>query len=135
MLDVATGTGLVLAEASKYGPRELVGVDRSSGMLAKAPQHHRLVEADARSLPFDPASFDVVFASYVLHVVDARTRAAIIGELRRVAAPRARVVTVTPRWRKDPREELHAAGLHTTGEVATRAGYPSLVLLTRPADG
>lgn len=135
VLDVATGTGAILRAVAPLLPRELVGVDRSPAMLAKAPAQASLHEADATALPFDDAGFDVVFASYLLHVLPADDRALVISELRRVVAPGGRVVTVTPSWRTDPRPELGAAGLRVVASRRTWLGYPSLVALMRPLDG
>jgi ubiquinone/menaquinone biosynthesis C-methylase UbiE len=135
-------------------------------MLARAPSlppGWRLVEADARALPFPEASFDVVTAAYLLHFLDGGDRRRVIEETRRVLAPGGRVgvVTVAPPAGPlatlvsrpvralarrssgalaglrplDPREELSAAGLRPLRARRVRAGYPSLCVVAERAGG
>lgn len=167
LLDVATGTGGLLRRLADrpVRPAEAVGVDASRAMLARArplPGGWDLAEADARSLPFEDASFDVVTAAYLLHTLDPPARGAVLTECRRVLRPDGRLVTVTvsqPRSRVgawlagpiislarrssgtlaglrplDPRPEIEAAGFTVERAVAVRGfGYPSLCVLARVA--
>lgn len=101
LLDVATGTGLVLREfaAGPIVPREVVGVDASAAMLARVPPlpaNWSLRLADARELPFAERSFDVVIASYLLHVLSRRDRELALSEAWRVLRPRGRLGVLTP---------------------------------------
>lgn len=74
VLDVATGTGLVLIEAARaIGPGgRAVGADISEGMLTRArveiavagPADARVVLADGDRLPFAPGTFDVVLCGF-----------------------------------------------------------------------
>jgi ubiquinone/menaquinone biosynthesis C-methylase UbiE len=101
VLDVGTGTGGLLRELARCHdrPRNVIGVDTSAAMLAKAralPEQWALAKADARSLPFADCAFTVVTATYLLHVVDAATRSQIISQCRRVLRPGGRLVVVTP---------------------------------------
>jgi ubiquinone/menaquinone biosynthesis C-methylase UbiE len=69
VLDVGTGPGLVAAVAAARGA-EVVGIDFSEAMLAKARQLHPHVKfqiAPAESLPFHDGSFDAVVGNFVLH--------------------------------------------------------------------
>jgi ubiquinone/menaquinone biosynthesis C-methylase UbiE len=101
VLDLGTGTGGMLEELARAAepPEAVVGVDRSRAMLAhvgKLPNGWKLACADARSLPLDTCSFDLITAAYLLHVASARDRAAILHEASRVLARRGRLVVVTP---------------------------------------
>jgi len=157
LLDVATGTGLVLRELARRPapPASAVGLDASAAMLARVgplPAGWRTVRGDATCLPFADASFDVVIAAYLLHVLAPADRAAALAELRRVARPAGVLVTVTP-WAArpagaalltglaraapavlgglrplDPRPELTAAGWVPERTAALHRGYPSLVV-------
>jgi SAM-dependent methyltransferase len=71
-LELGCGTGRLLIPIARTGV-EVIGVDRSSAMLARAsvrlrrlPRRHRppLVRADIRDLPFPSRSFGVVMAPY-----------------------------------------------------------------------
>ena len=110
VLEVGVGTGLTLP---LYSPGQIIlGIDYSPPMLAQArrrlarmgdPPHVRLMRADAAHLPFDDASFDVVYAPYVISVVPDPLKVAL--ELRRVCRPTGRIVLLnhfqnepTPAW-------------------------------------
>lgn len=119
LLDVGCGDGSYVLEASHRGARA-TGVDRSEPMLLAARQ--RCVErgvqvdlqrADALSLPFADASFDIVLAVTLLCFVDAQRA---VREMARVVVPGGRVIVAdlgayslwawrrTIRgWRGDPR--------------------------------
>jgi demethylmenaquinone methyltransferase / 2-methoxy-6-polyprenyl-1,4-benzoquinol methylase len=73
VLDVATGTGLVVAELIRQKGCTVVGLDQSPEMLAVARERLpdvELVEASAESLPFADASFDALTFTYLLRYVD-----------------------------------------------------------------
>ncbi len=110
VLDVATGTGLVLravrdrsaAETSKAAPGgdvwapRFIGVDLSPGMLAVAARelpHATLLVADAAALPLPDDSIDLVICATALHMIP-DTEAAV-AEWRRVLRPHGRAVTAT----------------------------------------
>ncbi len=164
LLDVATGTGIVLRTlASRPGsdrPAVAVGVDASARMLGEVgplPDRWELHQADARALPVEDASVDVVTCSYLLHLLDSADRAAAVRELARVVKPDGRVVVATP-WSPrgvvrallrataaiaparlgglaplDPVPDLRAAGLvPRTRVVLPHGGYPSVVVLAHP---
>lgn len=164
LLDLGTGTGALLNELAHRGtrPREVVGFDASGEMLAQVsglPRDWRLVKGDARSLPFEPARFDVVTSSYLLHIVDGPSRAEILHQAKRVLRPGGRLVTVTisrahssfgrllmalsmlaaralPKVLVgleplDPRSELVAAGYDVLEAKYVPRWYPSLCVLAR----
>lgn len=152
VLDVATGTAalLVALAGCPHPPTDAVGVDVSRGMLAAAdplPTGYDLEVADARALPFAEGSFDVVFAVYLLHLLEPDDRRQVVGEMARVLRPGGRAVTVTvwhlrPRMRRvlqamprraglnphDPTADLEGAGLAVVERCAVTRGYPSLIL-------
>lgn len=164
LVDLGTGSGLVLRRLAARlpdGPREALGVDRSAGMLARVgalPSGWSTLTADARAVPLPDGWADVVTCSYVLHLLDAQARAAMLAEARRLLAPRAasRLVVVTvwsgrPLVRGalallaralplgcgclrplDPAADVSRAGFRLTQRVhLPRNGYPSLVLAAR----
>jgi demethylmenaquinone methyltransferase / 2-methoxy-6-polyprenyl-1,4-benzoquinol methylase len=102
VLDVACGTGtLTRSLAAAAGPTgEVVGVDRSRPMLARAlarapragsaPTSYRL--ADALALPFQAASFDAVTIAFGLRNLP--DYGAALAEMARVARPGARIVVL-----------------------------------------
>jgi demethylmenaquinone methyltransferase / 2-methoxy-6-polyprenyl-1,4-benzoquinol methylase len=94
VLDVATGTGLVLRSAAALvGPTgAAIGLDPSSGMLRenRAKCVAPLVQARGEHLPFANASFDMVCMGYALrHVFDLNT---LFAEYTRVLKPGGRVM-------------------------------------------
>ena len=95
-LDVGCGAGLVDSFlVSRVG--ELVGVDVSEGILKEAARRNpsvRYCSYPGGELPFDDASFDLVFATAVLHHVHGGDRPAFLRELRRVARPEGLIVVV-----------------------------------------
>lgn len=97
MVDVATGTGLVLrAIAERHPQARLVGVDLSAAMLAVAraalPQAH-LLQADAAALPVAGGAADLVTCVTALHLL--AEPALAFDEWARVLRPGGRLVTAT----------------------------------------
>ncbi len=162
LLDLATGTGALLRVlVARPGPPDVaIGIDSSAEMLAAVPPlpcGWRVQEAEATRLPFADGSFDVVTATYLLHLLEPPERRRAIAEVRRVLRPAGRLVVVTviaprsklaagafapiaagARWSSgimsgmqplDPRPELIDGGF-TVQETQRRSrGYPSLVVL------
>ncbi|MBA3748769.1 MAG: class I SAM-dependent methyltransferase [Solirubrobacterales bacterium] len=134
MVDLATGTGLLLRALAARGPRPATatGVDRSAGMLAQVgrlPDEWRVIHGDARCVPLPDGAADVVTCCYLLHTIGGRL---LNGVLPRLAAASPR------RWgglmALDPMAELGPAGLVATHRVVLpRGGYPSLVVRARVA--
>lgn len=105
VLDVATGTGLVLRSLrdARAGAR-LTGVDLSPGMLAVARERlpeATFIEVDATALPLSDASVDVVICVTGLHLFP--DPVAAVAEWARVLRPDGRAVTATF-GRMDPAE-------------------------------
>lgn len=122
VLDVATGTGLVLrALAARRSGLRLAGVDLSPGMLSVARRELPSAEwiaADAVALPVAEASVDLVTCVTALHII-VDTDAAI-AEWARVLAPGGRVVTATFAGGADA-GHVHA---HAHGCTGTAPRYP-----------
>jgi len=94
VLDVATGTGLVVREIARRTAARIVGVDQSPEMLngARAAIRRDRLEGrvmlslgQAERLPFEDAAFDAVTFTYLLRYVD--DPAATLAELARVLKP------------------------------------------------
>ena len=164
VLDVGTGTGEVLRQLGRHpGCQQVIGVDSSAAMLSRVPDlpvGFSVQVADARGLPFPDDHFDVVTASYVLHVLPNAELPAVVAELRRVLRPGGRLVTVTPATPTrgpsrilaialdrlarraprrfvglralDPRCALERAGFEIAAVLWSLRGYPSICVLARP---
>ena len=99
VLDVATGTGLVLrALRDRCGldVLQMIGVDVSPGMLSVARHalpEAELIEADVRRLPLPDASVDLVTCVTGLHLIP--DTPVVLDEWARVLRPGGAVVTAT----------------------------------------
>ncbi len=100
--DIGTGTGVLALELAALG-LEVIGIDRSRGMLETAREKWSAVEAhyagdvrfedgDAHALPLDDESVDAAFAHMVLHSLESPEKA--LHEMARVVRPGGRVVVV-----------------------------------------
>lgn len=85
VLEVGCGTGMILKEIHPIANRA-VGIDISSGMLAKAEERGlEVLEGSATALPFEDDSFDVVYSFKVLaHIEDIQLA---LNEISRVLRP------------------------------------------------
>lgn len=164
LLDLGCGTGGLLRELARRAtaPREAIGVDISSKMLARVPElppGWRLARADATQLPLPDRSFDVLTATYLLHLLSPPEREAVLREAARVMRSEGRLVVVTvapprsgalarvldrafrPAWSRsgvvaglrplDPRPDLEDGGFVVRKAQRTSRGYPSLVVAAR----
>ena len=94
LLEIGGGMGTDLLQFAKHGAR-VTDVDLSSGHLELAKENFKLrgldgrfVHHDAERLPFEDASFDVVYSNGVLHHTP-NTRN-VVQEIRRVLRPGGR---------------------------------------------
>jgi ubiquinone/menaquinone biosynthesis C-methylase UbiE len=115
VLDVACGTGLVSFVCAPYA-REVVGIDISPGMLAKARalRHSREVRnvhfvlGEAAHMPFKDGEFDVVVCRLAIHHFSQPERE--IREMARVLKAGGRLVISDTISSEDEREaRLHNA--------------------------
>jgi ubiquinone/menaquinone biosynthesis C-methylase UbiE len=161
LLDVGTGTAELLRSLSNRPgrPRRAIGVDPCRGMLSRAaplPDDWTLIRASGEDLPFPDHSFDLVTASWVLHVLDPGIRKRVLAECARVLrpggwlgtitiappqSPVTRVLTAPARWLAreypskliglkpfDPGPDLIQAGFGTPLRERSFRGYPALCL-------
>lgn len=119
ILDVATGTGVVLRRARDRCPglARAVGLDLTPAMLAVARDKAEgldieFVEGDAGDLPFEDGAFDVVTCQQGLQFFPERERA--LGEFRRVLAPGGRAVVAC--WSELESAPGHVALTEVVGE-------------------
>lgn len=145
VLDVATGTGLVLrALRARTVDLQLTGVDISTGMLEVARQHLgdvTLIEADAAVLPVPGRSVDLITCVTALHAIPDTTAA--LSEWRRVLRQSGRVVTATfaehrprgPRSRRNayPSDHEPYSSVERLTSLAGTAGF-RITRTTRWAD-
>jgi demethylmenaquinone methyltransferase/2-methoxy-6-polyprenyl-1,4-benzoquinol methylase len=104
VLEVAVGTGAALLEILKRVDKANIvyGVDLSPRMLERTRRavakagftNVNLRQGDARSLPFDDNSFDVLFNSYMLDLIPLDDMPVVLGEFRRVLKNSGRLVLV-----------------------------------------
>ena len=94
LLDIGTGTGIMLRSLAQVAPGAVltVGCDRSAGMLLRAREWVagvRVLVADAIALPFRDESFHLATASFVLSHIHDYPRA--LAETLRVLKPSGRL--------------------------------------------
>ena len=96
VLEVGCGTGI---NAALYPHScHVTGIDFSASMLEKARgrvrrkrlQHVQLMEMDAAALTFADASFDIVYAPYLVNCVSDPLQ--VVREMRRVCKPGGKIV-------------------------------------------
>jgi SAM-dependent methyltransferase len=96
ILDAGCGTGANLIEYARLG--HATGVDAFPEAIALCRDRglDNVLQAPVEELPFDAGSFDVLFATDVIEHLDDDVLA--LRELRRVAAPGARLVLTVPAY-------------------------------------
>ncbi|MGD9573791.1 MAG: class I SAM-dependent methyltransferase, partial [Thermoleophilia bacterium] len=100
VIDLAAGTGALAAAVLALAPppAALIAVDAAPRMLERARFRlgpgATIVVADARAVPLPDASADVVTIGYLLHLLDARARAQVLEEARRLLRPGGLLVAV-----------------------------------------
>ncbi len=87
---IDVGTGLAdIARAFARRSWSITAVDTNAQVLAQARRHVgeavKLIEADARALPFPDGSFDVAHCSLLIHHLDPSDAIAVLREMARVA--------------------------------------------------
>ena len=94
LLDVATGTGLMIKAALELGvaPAKVIGVDPSTGMLAENRKRNpvTLLEGKGEALPCADGAFDFVCMGYALRHVEDLGK--LFSEFKRVLKPGGKVL-------------------------------------------
>ncbi len=151
VLDVGCGHGLMLIAAAKRLPGgKAIGIDLwqaedQAGNSTEATMRNARLEGvadrvelktgDARQLPFNESSFDLVLSSWALHnIYDAAGRERAIREIARVLKPGGRAMIVDIRHARDYAAEFRSLNFEV---VMSRPNFlfviPSLCLVaTRP---
>lgn len=129
VLEVGCGVGATACYLAKDVGCDVVGVDLRESMVARSNERAQRegvgdkVEfrtADARDLPFDDATFDVVIAESVATFIEDRQR--VISEYARVVKPDGYVGLNEEIWLKTPPAEVVA---HVTGAWAIEPDLPT----------
>lgn len=100
VLEVAVGTGLVMAEVVRKNPNGLnAGIDLSEGMLQKAQARLRQVavpvelkQGSAFAIPYPATSFDLLINGYMFDLLPFTDFSKILAEFKRVLKPQGRLV-------------------------------------------
>jgi len=127
VLDVGTGTGAIPVKiARRHARAQIVGVDRSAGMLRQARRAAREARmqdrvtfhrASGRRLPFPDDSFDLVISNSLMHHLP--DPAPVLDEIARVVKPRGRIFIRDLRRPAPPVIDRHIAhhGRHYRGRM------------------
>lgn len=147
VLDLGAGTGAAaLAMKRRFRRASVTAVDIAAPMLNVARRHSRFwrpircIEADARALPFEAGSFDLVFSNLMLQWLDPPDTA--LAEMRRVLRPGGLLLLSS--FGPETLQELRAAwaaaddgvhvngfiDMHDLGSALYRAGFEEPVLDT-----
>jgi ubiquinone/menaquinone biosynthesis C-methylase UbiE len=139
VLEVATGTGVQLAELARRNPSgRTVGVELAPGMvratrarLSEAGlEEVQVHEADALDLPLPEASFDLLVNSYMLDLLRRDDIPRALAEFRRVLRPGGRLVlsnmTLGERRRHRIWDALYARGINLTANCRGVLAQPVL---------
>ena len=146
ILDVGTGGGLLaigFAKAIKHG--EIVGIDRwvplGGGTSLERAMRNAEIEGvankvkfergDARSIPYPDNYFDIVVASFVIHIIR-KEREKALREMIRVLKPGGKFAIIEPpkeywtKWRVDSelKKTLEEVGLQNVKFKPIQVSYP-----------
>lgn len=124
VLDVGCGTGaLALVAKQDAGAGRVHGIDASPDMIVLAREKARTRRAavsfelaSAESLPFEDASFDVVFSTLMLHHLPRPAREQCAREIRRVLKDDGRALVVE--FGSSARQRGWLGHFHRHGHVA-----------------
>ena len=142
ILEVASGTGAQLVElARRNRDGHTVGAELSKGMLARTRRRLRsealagveIFEADARELPFEDESFDLLVNSYMLDLLPREEIPRALAEFRRLLRPPGRLVmsnmTIGERPAHRTWDALYARGVVLTANCRGVLAAPVLAEL------
>jgi SAM-dependent methyltransferase len=128
VLDLACGSGPMSRELARPG-RMVVGLDRSEYELALAAEQDPgpWVQADARRLPFQDSSVDVVTSSLGLVVVQPMSQ--VLAEVARVLRPGGVLAGIAPALRPLAPRDLRTL-TSINARLRTKPQFPGPVELT-----
>ena len=104
VLDVAFGTGWCLNRIIQEKQMPVYGLDYSSGMYQTCLQNLKkdgieeyayLVKANAKTMPFQNNSFDVVFSTFLLDLLPKQEIQTVLNEMNRVLSSNGRLLAMT----------------------------------------
>lgn len=113
ILEIGSNTGFTSVQLSRLTGANVKGIDVNVESIAKASQYARehnveasveFIQASATSLPFQDASFDMVWASNVTSFIEDKKKA--IEEYVRVLKPNGYLVFIPIYYVKEPPKEL-----------------------------
>lgn len=151
VLDIGTGRGFLAIEIAKAVPgSRTIGIDvwnmPAKGQMHKgflignskqSAERNALIEGvsdrvgfrqcDARKMPFEPETFDVVVSYAALHqmVEFGADGGAVIQEIHRVLKPRGRLVAVEPIIAKGIMQKLRERGFSEIQISRVRSAWPA----------
>jgi SAM-dependent methyltransferase len=96
ILDAGCGTGRNLMDFARLGPAEGVDLSPQAVEFCQRRGLDGVREASIEALPFEDGRFDLLFATDVIEHLPEDGPA--LGELRRVAAPAARLIITVPAY-------------------------------------
>ena len=105
VLDIGCGDGEMMKNIKKIGAH-LIGVDSSPAMISlanKKKEHSRIIQSDARKIPFLDNQFDGVIISLVLHELKNNDGKKIVQEAARVIKKGGVLVVVDFQSPKKPK--------------------------------
>ncbi len=112
VVDIATGTGLILPWIAEKRPKTVIGIDISRNMLLKAKKRmegmgeHMIIRGDVEALPFRDDSIDRVISTFSLTTIPGYEKA--IDEMLRVMSIHGRgVIMDTGRPKKAWAKVMH----------------------------
>lgn len=124
ILDAGCGSGQGMAEMLRRARCEVIGVDRSSAMVAAAGRRlgraAKLFNVDIEGMPFAEQSFDAVLAVNVLYFCDPQYQ--MVRALRDVLRPGGRLVAYVTDGQTMENWSFARKGLHRLFSEKTLAG-------------
>ena len=115
ILDVAAGTGLILADVVCQNPNGFsAAIDISEGMLKKArakfqqdSAHIEIKQGSAFDIPYTDATFDLLINGYMFDLMPTQDMPKLLLEFKRVLKPNGRLVLVNMTVGEKPGSQVY----------------------------